>query len=301
MRAAAAAGREVFGYNRSIDGVQAAKFDGFDATEDLDEALTRAADSKALIVLAVPVPALPQMLGRIRDTAPDCPLTDVTSVKGCVLDEVRSFGLLDRFVGGHPMTGTAHSGWVAGSPLLFIGAPWVIAVDDHVDADIWTMVMNLALDCGAVVVPARSDEHDAAAATISHLPHLLAEALAITAGEVPLAFALAAGSFRDGTRVAATAPDLVRAMCEANADQLLPVLERTLSLLGQARDALAAKSPLTDLVEGGNAARTRYDSFGRPEIVTIVIGAENWRNELAAAGRAGGVIRSALPTLGSRG
>jgi prephenate dehydrogenase len=301
MRAAAAAGREVFGYNRSIDGVQAAKFDGFDATENLDEALTRAADSKALIVLAVPVPALPQMLGRIRDTAPECPLTDVTSVKGCVLDEVRSFGLLERFVGGHPMTGTAHSGWSAGNARLFVGAPWVIAVDDHVDPDIWALVMNLALDCGAVVVPARSDEHDAAAATISHLPHLLAEALAITAGEVPLAFALAAGSFRDGTRVAATAPDLVRAMCEANADQLLPVLERTLSLLGQARDALAAKNPLTDLVEPGHAARIRYDSFSRPEIVTIAIGDERWREELAAAGRAGGVIRSALPTLGNPG
>jgi prephenate dehydrogenase len=301
MRAAAVAGREVFGYNRSVDGVQAATFDGFDATENLDEALGRAADSNALIVLSVPVPALPLMLAHIRDIAPGCPLTDVTSVKGPVIEEVKSFGLLERFVGGHPMAGTAHSGWSAGDARLFAGAPWVISVDDHVDADVWTQVMHLALDCGSVVVPARSDEHDAAAATISHLPHLLAEALAITAGEVPLAFALAAGSFRDGTRVAATAPDLVRAMCEANADQLLPVLERALSLLGQARDALAAKSPLTDLVEGGNAARTRYDSFGRPEIVTIVIGAENWRGELAAAGRAGGVIRSALPTLGSRG
>jgi prephenate dehydrogenase len=301
MRAAAAAGHEVFGYNRSIDGVQAAKFDGFDATENLDEALTRAADSNALIVLAVPVPALPLMLGRIRDSAPNCPLTDVTSVKGCVLDEVRSFGLVERFVGGHPMTGTAQSGWSAGNARLFVGAPWVISVDDHVDPDIWTMVMNLALDCGAVVVPARSDEHDAAAATISHLPHLLAEALAITAGEVPLAFALAAGSFRDGTRVAATAPDLVRAMCEANADQLLPVLERTLGLLANARDALAAKSPVSDLVDAGHAARIRYDSFSRPEIVTVVVGAENWREELAAAGRAGGVIRSARPTRGSRG
>lgn len=301
MRGAAAAGREAFGYNRSLDAVQAAQADGFDATENIDEALSRAADSKALIVLAVPVPALPLMLGHIRDIAPDCPLTDVTSVKGCVLDEVRSFGLLDRFVGGHPMAGTARSGWAAGNARLFVGAPWVISVDDHVDADVWTMVMELALACGAVVVPARSDEHDAAAATISHLPHLLAEALAITAGEVPLAFALAAGSFRDGTRVAASAPDLVRAMCEANADQLLPVLERTLDLLNHARDALAAKGPLADLIEGGHAARVRYDSFSRPEIVTIVVGAENWRQELAAAGRAGGVIRSALPVLGSRG
>jgi prephenate dehydrogenase len=301
MRAAAAAGREVFGYNRSIEAVQLAIADGFDATENIDEALSRAAAGKALIVLAVPVPALSQMLGRIRELAPDCPLTDVTSVKTCVLKEVQSFGLLDHFVGGHPMAGTAHSGWAAGHARMFVGAPWVITVDDHVDADVWTMVMDLALDCGAVVVPARSDEHDAAAATISHLPHLLAEALAVTAGEVPLAFALAAGSFRDGTRVAATAPNLVRAMCEANADQVLPVLERTLGLLNQARDALTAKMPVSDLVEAGHAARVRYDNFGRPEIVTIVVGAEKWREELAAAGRAGGVIRSALPALGSRG
>jgi prephenate dehydrogenase len=301
MRAAAAAGREVFGYNRSIENVTAATADGFDATENLDEALTRAAERKALIVLAVPVPALSQMLSRIRDLAPGCPLTDVTSVKSCVLDEVRNVGLLDRFVGGHPMTGTAQSGWAAGDAKLFVGAPWVVSVDDHVDPAIWSMVMDLALDCRAVVVPARSDEHDAAAATISHLPHLLAEALATTAGEVPLAFALAAGSFRDGTRVAATAPDLVRAMCEANADQLLPTLDRTLDLLTQARDTLAASKPLTELVEAGHAARVRYDSFGRPDIVTVVIGEERWREALAAEGRAGGVIRSALPGPDSRG
>ena len=301
MRAAAAAGREVFGYNRSLEAVQAATADGFDASEDLDAALARAAASEALIVLAVPVYALGQLLGRIRDSAPDCPLTDVTSVKTAVLQEVQAFGLLERFVGGHPMAGTAHSGWTAGNARLFVGAPWVISVDDHVDPEVWTLVMDLALGCGAVVVPARSDEHDAAAATISHLPHLLAEALAVTAGEVRLAFALGAGSFRDGTRVAATAPDLVRAMCEANADELLPVLDRTLDLLNHARDALAERRPLTDLVEAGHAARIRYDNFGRPEIVTVVIGEDRWREELAAAGRAGGVIRSALPVLGSRG
>jgi len=301
MRAAAAAGREVFGYNRSPESVQAATADGFDATDSLDDALTRAADSKALIVLAVPVPALPAMLARIRDRAPHCPLTDVTSVKGRVLDEVRAVGLLDRFVGGHPMAGTAESGWAAGDAGLFVDAPWVVSVDDHVDPQIFTEVTALALDCRAVVVPARSDEHDAAAATISHLPHLLAEALAATAGEVPLAFALAAGSFRDGTRGAATAPALVRAMCEANADRLLPTLDRALELLNHARDALAAGDPLTDLVDAGHAARVRYDTFGRSDIVTTVVGAPTWREELAAAGRAGGVIRSVLPTRDSRG
>ncbi|AFM19625.1 prephenate dehydrogenase [Mycolicibacterium chubuense NBB4] len=301
MRAAKAAGRDVFGYNRSIEGVEAARFDGFDVTASLDEALTRAAESDALVVLAVPVPALPLMLRHVRDTAPDCALTDVTSVKGAVLDEVRKVGLLGRFVGGHPMTGTAYSGWSAGNAGLFHNAPWVISVDDHVDAQVWAEVMHLALDCRAIVVPARSDEHDAAAATISHLPHLLAEALAATAGDVPLAFALAAGSFRDGTRVAATAPDLVRAMCEANREQLLPVLDKALTLLVNARRHLANDEPVVELVEAGHAARIRYDSFSRPQIVTVAIGEEGWRDELAALGRAGGVIRSALPVLGSRG
>ena len=261
MRAAAKAGREVFGYNRSIEGVQAARFDGFDATDPprrgtepgrgpqrVDRARrahARAADPAA----------------HLRDMAPDNPLTDVTSVKAAVLQEVQNVGLEANFVGGHPMAGTAHSGWSAGNASLFVGAPWVVSVDDHVDPQVWTAVIELALDCGAIVVPARSDEHDAAAAAISHLPHLVAEALAITAGEVPLAFALAAGSFRDGTRVAATAPDLVRAMCEANAEHVLPVLDRTIELLTGARTSLAEQQSVADLVGDGHAARTRYDSF----------------------------------------
>ncbi|ASL12762.1 MULTISPECIES: prephenate dehydrogenase [Mycobacterium] len=300
MRAATAAGREVFGYNRSVEGAQAAAADGFDASTELTETLTRAAGSGALIVLAVPMPAMAGMLAHIKDTAPACPLTDVTSVKKAVLDEVVAAGLQERFVGGHPMAGTAHSGWTAGYAGLFAGAPWVVSVDDHVDPTVWSMVMTLALDCGAVVVPARSDEHDAAAAAISHLPHLLAEALAVVAGDVPLAFALAAGSFRDGTRVAASAPDLVRAMCEGNCDQLVPAVDRVIELLSRARDSLAHHNSVADLIEAGHAARTRYDSFPRSDIFHVVVGAENWRQELAAAGRAGAVIRSALPSLDSR-
>jgi prephenate dehydrogenase len=299
MRAATAAGRAVFGYNRSVEGAHAATADGFDASTDLTQTLTRAADTGALIVLAVPMPALAGMLAHVSELAPHCPLTDVTSVKSAVLDAVAAAGLLERFVGGHPMTGTADSGWAAGYAGLFTRAPWVISVDDHVDPAVWSMVMTLALDCGALVVPAKSDEHDAAAAAISHLPHLLAEALAVTAGEVPLAFALAAGSFRDGTRVAGTAPDLVRAMCEGNAEQLLPAVDRVIELLGRARESLASHNSLADLIDAGHAARTRYDSFPRSDIFTVVIGEENWREELAAAGRAGGVIRSALPSLDS--
>jgi prephenate dehydrogenase len=295
MRAAAAAGREVFGYNRSVEGAHGALADGFDATTELADTLIRAADTGALIVLAVPMPALPALLAHVAELAPRCPLTDVTSVKTAVLDEVAAAGLRERFVGGHPMTGTESSGWSAGHASLFTAAPWVVSVDEHVDPVVWWMVMTLALDCGSVVVPAKSDEHDAAAAAISHLPHLLAEALAVTAAEVPLAFALAAGSFRDGTRVAGSSPDLVRAMCEANTSHLLTAVDKMIDLLGRARDSLDWDNSVAELVEAGHAARTRYDRFPRSDIFTVVIGADNWREELAAAGRAGGVIRSALP------
>ena len=300
LRAAVAADREALGYNRSQEGAHGAREGGFAATTDLTEALTWAAARRALIVLAVPMPAVGQLLGRVRTLAPECPLTDVISVKSAVLAEVRSAGLLDRYVGGHPMAGTAHSGWAAGTAGLFTGAPWVLSVDEHVDSGVWAQVMHLALDCGGVVVPAKSDEHDAAAAAISHLPHLVAEALAATAGEVPLAFALAAGSFRDGTRVAGTNPDLVRAMCEANAGQLIPTLDHALELLGHARASLVDKGSVAELVDTGHAARVRFQSFSRPDIVTISLGEENWREELAAAGRAGAVIRSALPGPDSR-
>jgi prephenate dehydrogenase len=301
VRAAAKTDREVFGYNRSVETVQAARFDGFDATHHLDEALGRAAESNALIVLAVPAPALPILLNYIREMAPDNPLTDVTSVKMAVLQEIQNAGLEANFVGGHPMAGTTQSGWAAGNGRLFVGAPWVVSVDDHVDPHCWASVTELALDCGSVVVPARSDEHDAAAAAISHVPHLVSEAVAATAAEVPLAFALAASSFRDVTRVAATAPDLVRAMCESNAEQVLPVLDRTVELLTNAQTALTQQGSVAELVDAGHAARTSYDGFSRYEIAGIVLGDEDWRQQLAAAGRAGGVIRSVPPIRDSPG
>jgi prephenate dehydrogenase len=286
LRAATAAGREAFGYNRSVEGAQAARFDGFNATTNLTEALTRAADTSALIVLAVPVPALPILLTHISESAADCPLTDVTSVKSAVLDEVIAAGLQARFVGGHPMTGTAHSGWAAGHARLFTGAPWVISVDDHVDPAVWSMVMELALDCGSVLVPARSDEHDAAAAAISHLPHLLAEALAVTASEVPLAFALAAGSFRDGTRVAGSAPDLVRAMCEANSGQLLPTGPSSCSPKPGSRWRTTTPSPSssrpgTPHAHATTASRGRKSS---PCSSAKRTGARSWPPRVAPAG-----------------
>jgi prephenate dehydrogenase len=82
---------------------------------------------------------------------------------------------------------------------------------------------------------------------------------------------------------------------------LLPALDRSIDLLTKARKALATDGSVADLVEEGHASRRRFSDFRRSQIVTTVIGEDGWRNELAAAGRAGGVIKSALRVRDSRG
>nr|WP_281182115.1 prephenate dehydrogenase [Aldersonia kunmingensis] len=293
LRATAAAGRATWGYNRSAGAVDAARAEGFDASTDLAATLARAAATDALIVVAVPMPAVDPTLAAVAEYAPGCALTDVVSVKGPVLDAVRVHGLAARYVGGHPMAGTAESGWSASFPELFRDAVWVVGTEDDSDPAVWIDVATLALDCGSVVVPAEAREHDDAAARISHLPHLLAEALAISgAGGGDLALSLAAGSFRDGTRVAGTAPDLVRAMCEANADALLNALEETITVLSLARTQLADQRSTAELVTAGYDARRRYEAATRTEISGITPGEPGWIDLLRAAGRRGGVLRS---------
>ncbi|OAH63753.1 prephenate dehydrogenase [Dietzia cinnamea] len=286
-----------FGWNRSAAGAEAATAAGFAVTTDLRATLRRARQVDALVVVAVPLPALDAVLGAVAEHAPGVALTDVISVKAPVLDAVRRHGLGARFVGGHPMAGTAHSGWAATDPDLFRGATWLVAADPGADPDTWARVARLALDSGARILSATSAEHDAAVARISHLGHVLAEALALAGGRGgDLALALAAGSFRDGTRVAGTAPDLVRAICEPNRDALLDVLDDCLADLRDARASLAERGTLGPLVDDGHRARRAYEeaqagagAAGEP--VEVTPGAAGWLEELRAAGAAGREVR----------
>ena len=260
LRAAADAGREAWGATASTTTAEKARADGYDAGDDLAAALRRAADADALVVLAVPVTAVEDVLAVVAREAPTVRLTDVTSVKEPVGEAVARRAPGARFVGGHPMTGTEFSGWDAGSLQLFHDRVWVVATDDDTDLAVWTDVVALALACGATVVPAASDEHDVAVARISHLPHLLAAVLAaVGADGGELATALAAGSFTDGTRVAATRPELTAAMCEGNRSALLAALDDALGRLGAARGSLASTGGLRATLATGHAGREAYD------------------------------------------
>jgi prephenate dehydrogenase len=268
LRAVTAAGRPVWGATTSTVDASEAVAAGYPVEQTVAGALRRAVDTDALVVLAAPLDAVGGLLATITELAPQCRLTDVVSVKAPVADMVRRHTPLVRYVGGHPMAGTAESGWAAGSADLFRDAAWVVNTEDDGDAAVWRDVVRLALDCGAHVVPAGIEEHDAAVARVSHLPHVLAAVLAaVGADGGPLAMALAAGSFADGTRVAGTRPELVAAMCEGNRDALLPAVDEALGRLGAARGSLASTGALTATVRAGHTGRQALDASRAIELV----------------------------------
>lgn len=215
-----------------------------------------AINEAGLVVLAVPLPAVPAVL---REMAGYSGLiTDVTSVKGPVRDLTGDFA----FVGGHPMAGKETSGFRSADPALFAGCAWVLCLEpDRTSLPDWLTLAELFTGLGARVVPTTADEHDRAVAAVSHVPHLLAAALATAVADDPLAAALAAGSFRDGTRVAASRPELVAAMCGGNATAVGPALDGVQETIEDLRVALAAADPvaaLRPLLARAAAARTAW-------------------------------------------
>lgn len=317
LRDLSALGHPTFGFNRSPSGVKAAHSEGFDVSSDLVATLQRAEQDNALLVIATPMPAVASILTAIKEHAPSCGITDVVSVKAQVLALVREAGLVDRYVGGHPMAGTSDSGWNASREGLFKGAAWVVTFDHAYDSpegphqdwvELWTDVVRMAKLVKAEVIPSRVDAHDSAVARISHLPHVLAETLAIVGDNGgALSLSLAAGSFRDSTRVAATAPSLVRAMCETNSEALLIALDEALALLNDARANLSEGNPnLEELADAGYRSRIRYEArsgqsrqdtesvspshiSGRP-VLSINPGSPHWLRSLEQAENLGARI-----------
>lgn len=274
LRDLAAAGTTVYGYNRSTSGTRSAVKEGYDVSDRLEEVLTRANDDRAVIVIAVPMDAVSDILDRIVTHAPNCGITDVVSVKTPVYDEIKRHGLESRYVGGHPMAGTERSGWKASHTGLFQRAAWVITYDYAAELDatgtpipqewieLFTTVAHMAQQVKAEAVPSLVANHDAAVARISHLPHIIAAALSVVGDSGGLlAQSLAAGSFKGATRVASTAPELQRAMCESNAPALVDALDEFIEQLQDARTALASDDPnVKELVEAGHRTRVRLEA-----------------------------------------
>ncbi|MFC8732293.1 prephenate dehydrogenase [Luteimicrobium sp. NPDC057192] len=262
-----------------------------------------------VLVLAPPLAALPAVLAElaselprlVADGGPLPVLTDVGSVKAPVRAVVDAAGLGERYVGAHPMAGTEESGFAASSDDLLPGCPWAVTVAPTTDAT--HLVRVLALVTGPLRGVARvmdDASHDAAVALVSHVPHALATELlnlTTTAGERRLALGLAAGSFRDGTRVARTDPRRTQAMVAGNAGAVVPALRAAADHLAALADALESgdAAAVTAFFDAADPVRAELASSagvpgGPTQTVTVALDGDGWRERLTALGEAGAVV-----------
>lgn len=269
MHAIRQAGCDVVGYDIDTATAAAASAAGFPVAPT-DGAAVHGAD---LVVLAMPLPQVPDAL---RSLAPHLPqravLTDVGTLKVPVLRAVRQIVPGARFVGGHPLAGTEESGWAATDPLLFRDAPWTLTLEPDTDLDAWLAVAELVCDLGAKPVPTTGAEQDAAVARVIGLPHVLAEALALTGLDGgPLGLSLASGSYRSGSRVARTRPDLVASWCDGNR-ALVAAMDEVIGRLAAARASLADGHSMLSLAQAGHRARTDWEHrrFAPVELAPVV-------------------------------
>lgn len=256
LRAARHLGLDAVGFDVDAGTVEQASAAGFPVAPT-DRAAVHGAD---LVVLAMP---LPQVTAAVESVAPhlgtSAVLSDVGTLKTPVLDAVRAHAPAATFVGGHPLAGVEETGWPSGDALLFRDAPWALAVEDDTPLDAWLSLAAFICDLGARPVPTTALEQDTAVARVIGLPHVLAETLALTglAGG-PLGLSLAAGSYRSGSRVARTRPDLVTSWCDGN-PALVDALDDTIARLGAARASLAAGGSVQDLARAGYDARINWE------------------------------------------
>ena len=294
LQALARGGYQVTGFDPNPVEAGAARGTGYDVAASAAEAVAGA----DLVVLAMPLPQLEGALASIREVIrPGAVLTDVGTLKVPVLQIMRKLLPSVRFVGGHPLAGTEQSGFLAGDPLLFRDAPWALILEPDTDLKAWLALAVLLCDLGAKPVPTTAAEQDAAIARVIGLPHVLAEALALTGlhgGELGLS--LAAGSYTSGSRVARTRPALVATWCDGNG-ALVNALDDAIAWLTSSRDALAAGGSVLPLAEAGHRARMEWEDreFGP---VDLPVDAETLRQHGRDGGWITAVVEKDGPQLG---
>ncbi|MDQ1395990.1 MAG: prephenate dehydrogenase [Acidimicrobiaceae bacterium] len=200
-------------------------------------------------------------------------VTDVGSVKGPIVAAVAH----PRFVGGHPMAGSEQEGVDGADPELFEGATWVLTPTAGTDSSAFLEVRAVVAALGASAVAVEPERHDELVALVSHVPHLTAATLmglaADTSEEHATLLRLAAGGFRDMTRIAAGHPGIWPDICAENRDAVVATLDRLLAALGEMRTTVAAadRAGLLATLERARTARINLPTRApKPEDVAEV-------------------------------
>ncbi len=215
-----------------------------------------------LLVLAAPTKALPGLAaGLLPELSAAAVVTDVGSVKSPVVQALTGIdwaGGPGRFVGGHPMAGSERAGVVNADPGLLENAIWVLTPDAATDPAALAAVRALVEGLGARPIETTPEKHDDLVAAVSHLPYLAAVALTTLLDEGEdraLKALLAAGGFRDLTRVASGDPRMSRDMVADNAGPVREALRAFRSALAELEEAL--DDPVELLARAAAAKRSR--------------------------------------------
>lgn len=219
-----------------------------------------------MVVLAVPLGAMEEAMAALaKGLSATAVITDVGSAKGTVADAAqRLLGeAAARFVPGHPIAGTEHSGVEASFAELFERRRVILTPLPNTNADATQSVKAMWESAGAIVETMSVRVHDEVLAATSHLPHVLAYALVdtlINLDDSEAIFRFAAGGFRDFTRIASSDASMWHDICLANREALLQVLDHFLGDLGRLREALARGdgATLQAVFSRAKAARDRY-------------------------------------------
>jgi prephenate dehydrogenase len=215
-----------------------------------------------LTVVAVPVGEVAEVVIEALD-AGAVVVTDVGSVKAPVVAAVeeRRPALAARFVGGHPMAGSEQDGLDGAGADLFVGATWVLTPTGRTDPHAFAGVRSWVADLGAEPIAVAPEMHDALVAVVSHVPQLAASTLMNVASagddEHAVLLRLAAGGFRDMTRIASSHPAIWPDICLANRDAIVVALDAYLDELGRVRAIVAGgeRGELLEVLERARAAR----------------------------------------------
>ena len=235
--------REVRGVARRTDVVLEAFFSGAvdEATNDLHTGV-QGAD---VVLLATPVRTIVATLRELGPYLwPGTLVMDMGSTKAEICAAMAALPPGVQPVGGHPMCGKETAGFAAAEPGLYVDAPWVLAPLARTDPAALTLAAELAQAVGARPVVLAPERHDRLVAAVSHLPFLLASALVHAVAQAgdddPQVWKLAAGGFRDTSRVAASDTRMFLDILFTNRAAVLEQLDAFACHLGEVRRLLAA-------------------------------------------------------------
>lgn len=195
---------------------------------------------------------------------PNTTLTDIGSVKNSIHEKVKELGLEKQFIGGHPMTGTERIGYQNSKASLLENAYYILTKTEYTDNERLSDYYMLVKDMGALPLVVPYLQHDFATAAISHVPHVLSAALVNLVkdsdNEDSLLKTIAAGGFKDITRISSSSPVMWQQICNTNSDNISNLLSNLIDSLMDIKLAIDEHDS-DKLLDFFSSARTYRESF----------------------------------------